>query len=109
MACGGGFRVTRQDVADCFVAVFYGWAAPRAIPVLAFSILFNYWVANGLDPDLPGSGRRLKVALAVNILLLGVFKYAGFASSNVNALFGTNWSVRALLLPLGISFFTVRR
>jgi D-alanyl-lipoteichoic acid acyltransferase DltB (MBOAT superfamily) len=27
----------------------------------------------------------------------------------VNALFGTNWSVRALLLPLGISFFTVQQ
>ena len=89
--------------------VFYGWGAPRALPVLAFSILFNYWVSTGLDPDIATSGRRLRLALVVNLLMLGVFKYAGFASSNVNAILGTHWSMQALILPLGISFFTVQQ
>ena len=111
MPCGDACRAdAARVVADCFVVRLLRLELRReALPVLVVSILFNYWVSSGLDPDLPGSGRRLKLALAVNILLLGVFKYAGFASSNVNALFGTNWSVQALLLPLGISFFTVQQ
>ncbi|HTA31597.1 MAG TPA: MBOAT family O-acyltransferase [Candidatus Cybelea sp.] len=76
---------------------------------MAVSILFNYWVSRGLDPDVAGSGRRLNLAVVTNILALGVFKYAGFASSNVNAILGTSWSFSALLLPLGISFFTVQQ
>jgi D-alanyl-lipoteichoic acid acyltransferase DltB (MBOAT superfamily) len=89
--------------------VFYGWSEPRALPVLAVSISFNYWVSLGLGPDFVTSGRRLRLALATNILALGVFKYAGFADSNLNAILGTNWSFPALLLPLGISFFTVQQ
>lgn len=89
--------------------VFYAWGEPRTLPILAISIAFNYWVAAGLGPETPGSGIRLKAALAINILALAVFKYTGFAAGNVNAVLGTNWSFPALLLPLGISFFTVQQ
>jgi D-alanyl-lipoteichoic acid acyltransferase DltB (MBOAT superfamily) len=89
--------------------VFYGWSEPRALPVLAISILFNYWIGQRLDPKFTNSGLLLKLALAANILALGVFKYAVFAGTNVNAIFGTSWSFPALLLPLGISFFTVQQ
>ena len=89
--------------------VFFCWSEPRALPVLAISILFNYWISTGLGPDVDGGGRRLKLALAANLLVLVIFKYAGFASSNLNAVFGTTWSFQPLLLPLGVSFFTVQQ
>src|ERR1700748_3290822 len=81
--------------------VFFCWGEPRALLVLVGSILFNFWVSRGLDPNLSTSAQRLKFALIVNIAVLGIFKYAGFAFHNVNALFGTHWSFQALLLPMG--------
>src|ERR1700722_1041747 len=89
--------------------VFYCWSEPRALPVLAISILFNYWVSRGLNPAVASSGKRLKLAVAANILALGAFKYSGFAGSNVNAILGASWSFPTLLLPLGISFFSVQQ
>jgi alginate O-acetyltransferase complex protein AlgI len=89
--------------------VFYCWSEPQALPVLGISILFNYWVSLVLDPNVATSGLRLKLALAANIMALGVFKYAGFANTNVYAILGTNWNFPSLLLPLGISFFTVQQ
>ncbi|MEP6716896.1 MAG: MBOAT family O-acyltransferase, partial [Terriglobia bacterium] len=88
---------------------FYCWGEPRALPVFIASILFNYWIARGLGPEIAGSGRRLRLALAANILALVVFKYTGFLSLNANAVFGTQWSIQAMILPLGISFFTVQQ
>ena len=35
-----------------------------------------------------------------------VFKYAGFVAENLNGLLGTHFLVGAIILPLGISFFT---
>ncbi len=48
-------------------------------------------------------------ALAVGIGALALFKYADFAISNVNALFGTNAALWKLALPLGISFYTFQQ
>src|SRR5215469_366579 len=89
--------------------VFYTWGDPRSLPILVISIAFNHWIAGTLSPDRPGSGTRLKWALIANIAILGVFKYTGFATANVNAILGTSWNLPALLLPLGISFFTVQQ
>mgnify|MGYP000809916786 CR=1 FL=1 len=52
--------------------------------------------------------KRLLLVLAVicDLAVLGVFKYAGFAVTNVNALFGIALPVPAIRLPVGISFFT---
>jgi len=89
--------------------VFYSWSDPRALPILALSIVFNHWISAGLGPDTAHSENRLRLALAANILALGIFKYGGFASANSNAILGTHWSFPALILPLGISFFTVQQ
>jgi alginate O-acetyltransferase complex protein AlgI len=45
---------------------------------------------------------QLAVAITANLLLLGYFKYANFFL----AAFGTEWSLGAVILPLGISFYT---
>lgn len=42
-----------------------------------------------------------------NLSLFYVFKYfSDFSILNVNALFGTNYPLRKITLPIGISFFT---
>ncbi|NGZ87104.1 MBOAT family O-acyltransferase [Duganella aceris] len=75
---------------------FYGYWDVRFLPLLMASITFNFWVARRMS----ASGRRRKpwlgFALAANLALLGCFKYANFLL----------WQDWAIVLPVGISFFT---
>ena len=47
--------------------------------------------------------------VAMNILVLFYFKYVDFFIENVNALFGSSYPLKHILLPLGISFFTFQQ
>lgn len=89
---------------------FYGWWSLSALPLLLASIGFNYLAGLWVTPLAGRSERvrlwRLRGALAVNLGLLGVFKYADFFIGNVNAAAGTAWPLPHLLLPIGISFYT---
>lgn len=51
----------------------------------------------------------LILGITLNLLLLGYCKYYDFFVSNINALFGTDWVLKNMLLPLGISFFTFQQ
>jgi D-alanyl-lipoteichoic acid acyltransferase DltB (MBOAT superfamily) len=48
----------------------------------------------------------LASAIAVNLILLGYFKYANFFADNLNHFAGTALPIGQVILPLGISFFT---
>jgi alginate O-acetyltransferase complex protein AlgI len=86
--------------------VFYATGGGSFTWLMLGSIAFNYWMAIlvGRDP------RWLPVAIAVNLTVLGVFKYANFFADNLNALLrmagGQPIAVPRVLLPIGISFFT---
>ena len=89
---------------------FYAWGEPIAILLLLASIGFNYGAAILIDAR-AGRARRvgLAVAVAANLVMLGFFKYAGFALSSLApafAYFGITLPVLHIALPLGISFFT---
>jgi alginate O-acetyltransferase complex protein AlgI len=93
-----------------FSLVFYAWGEPRFLLILLFSIAFNYGAAIVIDKRI-GSDRKLALALAVaaNLLVLGVFKYANFVTANFASLtapLGLNLGRTNIDLPLGISFFT---
>src|SRR5438552_13109061 len=74
------------------------------------SIAFNYWIAIAIDRRRETAKILLLFAVAVNLAVLGVFKYANFFADNVNALFLVlrlnPVAVPRVLLPIGISFFT---
>ena len=86
---------------------FYAWGEPVYLSVMVVSILINY--VCGLKIATKGEGKN-KVALVagivINLGLLGVFKYSGFAIENINALLGTQIAIKPLALPIGISFYT---
>jgi alginate O-acetyltransferase complex protein AlgI len=93
-----------------FSLVFYAWGEPRFILILLFSILFNFVAALIIDGR-EGASRRVALAVAVagNLLVLAVFKYANFVTGNLAALlspFGLALTRTNIALPLGISFFT---
>ncbi|HEX3701928.1 MAG TPA: MBOAT family protein [Vicinamibacterales bacterium] len=92
--------------------IFYAKGGGAFTWLMLGSITFNYWMAIAVDRG-RASGRAraiLATAVAVNLVVLGVFKYANFFADNVNTLFlvlGVHpMIVPRVLLPIGISFFT---
>ncbi|HWK44002.1 MAG TPA: MBOAT family protein [Stellaceae bacterium] len=88
---------------------FYGWWNPAYLALLLGSIAWNFGAALGLlRCPLGGAARRwvLGVAIAGDLALLGVFKYADFVLRSAAALTGEDLGTLGILLPLGISFFT---
>jgi alginate O-acetyltransferase complex protein AlgI len=93
---------------------FYAWWNWHYLFLFGFSILFNFgWslllvpVADRSDEARERHRRALLgLAIAVNIGLLGYFKYRNFLVDNAGALVGTNWHMAPLVLPLAISFFS---
>src|SRR6201995_561748 len=93
-----------------FSLIFYAWGEPRFVIILLLSIAFNFCAGLFIDAR-EGSSRRLVLAVAVagNLLLLGIFKYANFITANLTTLLSPLGapSIRTSIpLPLGISFFT---
>lgn len=87
---------------------FYATGNWQFVALLLASIGFNHGVGWLLiAAQLLPSQRRAALVLGVagDLLVLGIFKYAGFAADNVNALTGTHLAVH-ILLPVGISFYT---
>ena len=88
--------------------IFYAWGEPVYVVLMILSIGFNYMSGLVLgeleDPHL--RKHQLIFAVAVNLLLLGFFKYAGFLVSMINAILPLKIEFRSLALPVGISFYT---
>ncbi|MBE9180810.1 MBOAT family protein [Oculatella sp. LEGE 06141] len=88
---------------------FYAWWNPANLWLLGFSIVFNY-LAGYLLRKKQGSTLNAKWlligAIAVNLGLIGYFKYASFFAASINALVGSNFQFGSTDLPLAISFFT---
>lgn len=92
---------------------FYSWWNIKYLPLILGSILFNYTVGGLLTASeeqkkslVPKKGILL-FGLTANVLFLAYFKYMDFFIDNINGLFSTNIPLMHIILPLGISFFTI--
>ncbi|HEV3141305.1 MAG TPA: MBOAT family O-acyltransferase, partial [Vicinamibacterales bacterium] len=92
--------------------LFYASGGGNFTWLMLASIAFNYSMAIAVDRarGTPAARVAVGVAVAVNLVVLGILKYANFFADNVNTLF-LALGVRPLvvprvLLPIGISFFT---
>lgn len=90
--------------------IFYAKGGGAFTWLMLGSITFNYWMAIAVDRSRSASKLWLAAAITVNLVVLGVFKYANFFADNVNALLGAvgagRLDVPRVLLPIGISFYT---
>jgi alginate O-acetyltransferase complex protein AlgI len=84
--------------------VFYGYWDWRFVPLMAASILVNFVIVRIFAARHPPF--LIAAAIAFNLAVLGVFKYAGFFAALANAGLGLQLPELHLALPLGISFFT---
>jgi D-alanyl-lipoteichoic acid acyltransferase DltB (MBOAT superfamily) len=93
--------------------VFYGWWDWRFLSLIAVSTLVDFGMGRWLARE-EGQRKRqvaLAISMAVNLGLLGYFKYAGFfVDSWVDAWqqigIGMSRPSMAIILPVGISFYT---
>jgi len=92
---------------------FYSWWDMRYLPLILGSILFNYTVGGALAEYEQARHRTVSkraifiCGILVNIALLGWFKYMDFFITTANSLSGTQLPLLKIVLPLGISFFTI--
>ncbi len=93
--------------------VFYAGWNYRFIPLLVFSAVVDYFLAIALHDATQKKKKKLLLAASIvtNLGILAVFKYADFAIESVVSLLGVfgyepSWTVLALVLPVGISFYT---
>lgn len=103
---------------------FYYKTSGLSVVILGFSLVFNYLVARWLYGEERSKKGVLALGVAVNLLILGYFKYAYFFTESFNEMFHTNyqvWNVFAqfksgfgmqqgivekIIMPVGVSFFT---
>lgn len=91
--------------------VFYSWFKSEYLILLVGSMVANYVFAKNIlaQPGTPKSKRILVFGIVANLVLLAIYKYLGFLTININALFDLGLPDPALLLPLAISFFTFQQ
>jgi alginate O-acetyltransferase complex protein AlgI len=91
--------------------VFYAWANPVYLALIAGSAVFNYFMGKRMAGTTSTGRRKLVMGLGItaNILLLGYFKYANFFMETLNSVFGSSFTISAIMLPLAISFFTLQQ
>ncbi|GAA1723091.1 MBOAT family protein [Nonomuraea bangladeshensis] len=108
-------RRCRNAVVAAASMVFYAWGAGPHTLLLLSAIVVNYGAGLALDSarlrDRPRARRKvLLAAVGWNVAMLAVWKYAGFATEQLDALtdaLGLGHSpIVTLALPIGISFFT---
>ena len=99
---------TRNVIMVAFSLVFYAWGEPVWVVLLILTALLNWALALVMDSLRGSSGQKaaLTAAVAVDLCLLGLFKYSGFLYENINGLLGTSFQAPGFTLPIGISFYT---
>lgn len=90
---------------------FYGYFNLSYLLIMVCSIAGNYLFHRLLSRECFQMRRRavMILAVALNLGVLFYFKYFDFFLDTVNGVFGTDFILRGILLPLGISFFTFQQ
>ena len=90
---------------------FYSWWNVSYLPILVFSLLFNFYIGEILQKYNDQSRRKatLIFGVVINVVILGYYKYADFLVENINNVAGSDFEKLNLLLPLAISFFTFQQ
>ena len=91
--------------------VFYAWGSPVYLILLLLSMGFNYvsalQIASYRKSGRTGLARgAMLVAVGVNLLLLGYYKYFGFLLETISLLPGISLPAPETALPMGLSFYT---
>jgi alginate O-acetyltransferase complex protein AlgI len=89
--------------------IFYWWGEKLMLPLLIV-VAVTWLTGSVIERGRPRAKRYLALGVALQLVLLSIYKYSNFFADTWNALadlLGTaRWELDARRLPLGISFFT---
>lgn len=90
--------------------IFYSFGEEIYVFLMIFTIIINYVFGRLIEKNRENkktARRILASGVAVNLLILGFFKYAGFVAANLARLPGLGGlNFPGVALPIGISFYT---
>jgi alginate O-acetyltransferase complex protein AlgI len=103
-------RHWRNGIIAVASLIFYAVGAGATTLLLLITITVNYLVGQWLEPDEWALAARRKRVLLISVICfnvgsLVVWKYLGFVTTQLDALFGS-FPITHLILPIGISFYT---
>ena len=108
-------KIKQYSLAKIFLILmsfwFYGYFNPSYLIIMLASIGLNYCLSYLMLKSNKDIIRKLSLTagLTFNIGVLFIFKYYDFFVTNLNAVAGTDFALKHLVLPLGISFFTFQQ
>lgn len=88
---------------------FYAWGGVDYLKILILSIMINYifgLLINKVRDNIKLKKIFLSMGVLINLTLLFYYKYYDFFIENTNLVFNTNFKLKYIVLPIGISFFT---
>ena len=92
---------------------FYAWWRPLNVLLIAPSIALNYLAADFIIRRQEGRPHLASMvfwcAIVFNIGFIGYFKYVSFLATVSNDVFGTDFLIQSVALPLGVSFITFQK
>lgn len=89
--------------------VFYAYDNVYYLALLAGSIIVN-WLISQLIIKREKNGKViLTIGIIIDIAVIFYFKYYDFFISNINVVFKSDFTLKNIILPLGISFFTFQQ
>jgi len=94
-----------------FSLFFYSWGEPKNIILMLLTVFISYIFGLCIDYFSEKNNKKLKLtSFIVSIIFilssLIYFKYTNFFINNINSLFNTNFTIKEIILPIGISFYT---
>ena len=98
----------KNTVLLVFSLAFYAWGEPKYVFLMLGTLAAGY-LAGLLIERFRGSAAAKAVLIlsaALDLALLGFFKYADFFIANFNAATGLSVPLLRIALPIGISFYT---
>ena len=92
--------------------IFYIYADTKSVFAIVFSLVINFCFVKIIERE--GKEKTCPaflcfVPVLINILSLLYFKYTNFLILNINSVFSSDFKLRELLLPVGISFYTFQQ
>lgn len=117
----GMAKYVTHKVQQCFLIVaslifysalfFEGFNHLWYIWLILTSIAVNYTISIGVQSTTKDIQRRFIFITGIlfNVGLLGYYKYSNFFIENINNAFETQFNIKYIILPIGISFFTFQQ
>lgn len=99
----------RNIVMLVFSLIFYAWGEPLYVLLLLFMTVCDWLISLYIEKQTPHSVKAklgLVMMAAVNLGLLGFFKYGTFLLENLGLILSRDLGTLDIILPIGISFYT---